>query len=70
MATLKSRAEYLLENYDDVITGMMHQMDRYAQQSGGYINRMHPDQYDAEGRRKDDLLTEQRRFVRRQSPRR
>ena len=52
MTSNKSRAQSLLESYDDVITGMMTDMDRYAQQSGGYINRMHPDQYDAEGKRK------------------
>ncbi len=51
----KSRAQALLESYDDVITGMMQQMDNYAQQSGGYINRMHPDQFDGESGERRDL---------------
>ena len=56
----KSRAQSLLESFDDVITGMMQQMDVYAQQSGGYINRMHPDQYDKDGTRKELTLSERR----------
>ncbi len=57
MAQNKTRAQALLENFDDVITGMMQQMDAFAQESGGYMNRMHPDQYSTNtGMRKDDTL--------------
>lgn len=55
-----SRAQSILENFDDVITNLMTQMDDYARQSGGYINRMHPDQFDQQGNKKE-LLTEQKR---------
>lgn len=60
MATSKTRAEKLLENFDDVITGLMTQMDTYAQQSGGYINRMHPDQFKQDGSKKDSSIQERR----------
>ena len=56
----RSRAQSLLESFDDVIIGMMQQMDVYAQQSGGYINRMHPDQYDNDGNKKELALSERR----------
>ena len=56
----RSRAQSILESFDDVITGMMNQMDAYAHQAGGYINRMHPDQYDKEGNRKELALSEKR----------
>lgn len=41
---MRSRSQALLENYDDIITGMMQQMDAYAERSGGYMNRTHPDE--------------------------
>ena len=68
----KSRAQSLLESFDDVITGMMQQMDVYAQQSGGYINRMHPDQYDKDGNKKELALSERRlgQKARKSQPRR
>ena len=58
---MKSRSQALLENYDDIITGMMQQMDAYAQRSGGYMNRMHPD----EEEQQLPLSEEQRRRLRR-----
>lgn len=61
---MRSRAQALLESYDDVITGMMQQMDAYAHNSGGYMNRMHPDQFDNEGNRRELALSEGQRYVR------
>lgn len=57
----QSRAQYLLENYDDVITSLINQMDTYAHQSGGYMNRMHPDQFTQGGDRKEGTLSETRK---------
>lgn len=54
----RTRAQYILESYDDVITSMITQMDSHARQSGGYINRMHPDQYNQDGTRKELQLSE------------
>ena len=56
----KSRAHNILESYDDIITGLMGQMDTYARQSGGYINRMHPDQFNQDGTKKE-LISERKR---------
>lgn len=55
MARNTTRASQILESYDDVITGMMNDMDAYARQSGGYMNRMHPDQFNQDGTRKDTV---------------
>jgi hypothetical protein len=57
-ATQRPRAQYILESYDDIITGLMAQMDQYAQARGGYINHMHPDQFNPDGTRKS-LLSEE-----------
>ena len=34
-----TRAEYILESYDDVITNMMTRMDAFAKSVGGYLGR-------------------------------
>jgi hypothetical protein len=34
-----SRAQQLLENYADIIDGMITQMDSFAKKTGGYLNR-------------------------------
>lgn len=59
MMKTKSRAESMLESFDDVISGLIQQMDQAAEQAGGYINRMHPDQFEKDGTKKELSLSEQ-----------